>query len=494
MNKANDYLNYRTLSPLPQKVLEEIVVEANLVVKANDTTEKPINKNKETEVKGEQNHKEQTHKEQAQKKFTPKEISKITNTQKEPHKNKKQNVFGTTFGILLLVGVIVAGIFIFSPMLGTGKNVLMDVIWGHSNIFGNDAIPKEKIYSITLKDSLKNVPKDAWDVSEEQNGTVKAWVEERTDGMYDLYLGARGKIIAPKDCTYLFGGYTELKKIDFGDVLDTSQVENMSSMFEGCGVASLDLSTFDTSKVTLMGSLFKSCKNLTALDISSFDTSQAENMGWMFYECPIMELNLSHFDTSKVTYMGCMFSDCSNLKRLDVSSFDTSQVKSMFYMFSGSGMSELDLSHFDTSEVTDMQGMFSSCNNLMTLNISNFDTSQVEDMSGMFERCGLAELDLSHFDTSKVTDMYGMFNKCSNLKTLNICNFDTSQVDDMSHMFAGCGMTELDLSHFDTSKVEDMGYMFAGCENLKSKPQILIPQGANTIGMYQNTQWGTPWG
>ena len=38
----------------------------------------------------------------------------------------------------------------------------------------------------------------------------------------------------------------------------------------------------------------------------------------------LTELNLSNFDTSKVTNMGGMFSKCSKIVSLDLSSFDTS--------------------------------------------------------------------------------------------------------------------------------------------------------------------------
>ena len=46
-------------------------------------------------------------------------------------------------------------------------------------------------------------------------------------------------------------------------------------------------------------------------------------------------LDLSSFDTSKVTSMSRMFYGCSSLASLNVSGFDTSQVRSMYEMFNG---------------------------------------------------------------------------------------------------------------------------------------------------------------
>ena len=51
----------------------------------------------------------------------------------------------------------------------------------------------------------------------------------------------------------------------------------------------------------------------------------------MFYESRINTLDLSNFDTKKVTNMESMF-HYSHAKTIDVSSFDTSNVKNTFNM------------------------------------------------------------------------------------------------------------------------------------------------------------------
>ena len=178
------------------------------------------------------------------------------------------------------------------------------------------------------------------------------------------------------------------------------------------GILEIDLSNFDTSKVTNMNSMFYDMSNLTMLDLSSFNTSKVTDMSGMFAGLlNLTTLNVSHFDTSNVTNMGAMFSFMSNLTTLDLSNFDTSNVTDMSWMFYGmSSLTTLDLSNFDTSQVTDMCYMFSYMSNLTTLDLSNFDTSKVTDMQYMFsDMSSLTTLDLSNFNTSKVTDMTGMF-------------------------------------------------------------------------------------
>ena len=116
---------------------------------------------------------------------------------------------------------------------------------------------------------------------------------------------------------------------------NTSEVVDMTSMFSGCKrLTGIDVSSFDTSKVWSMQSMFSSVGNAT-LGVAmpdgitfgpNFKTSEVKNMQGMFYSCGVSSLDLSHFDTSKVTLMNTMFRNCMELQSLNVSSFDTSSV------------------------------------------------------------------------------------------------------------------------------------------------------------------------
>ena len=248
--------------------------------------------------------------------------------------------------------------------------------------------------------------------------------------------------------------------------------EDSSRMFSDLSnLISLDVSSFDTSKVTNMSNMFSRMSNLTTLNLSNFDTSKVTSMIGMFFDAhELTSLNVSNFDTSNVTDMSRMFGALSSLTSLNVSNFDTSQVTNMSYMFdSVSNLLTLNVSNFDTSKVTNMSNMFSRMSNLTTLNVSNFDTSQVTDMNGMFAGMSLTSLNLSNFDTSKVTNMSYMFSGMFNLPTLNVSNFDTSKVTNMRYMFSNMrNLTSLDLSNFNTSKVTNMDEMFSNMFNLTS--------------------------
>ena len=256
---------------------------------------------------------------------------------------------------------------------------------------------RSKITTITTKNDniVPATATESWDVSEAQDGSVMAYVEDDGTGnsTYKLTIGGKGGIIANESMIGYFNDFSEMTSIDLS-ALDTSNVTNMGGMFANCNsLTSLDLSNFDTSKVTDMSYMFTLCQNLTSLDLRNFDTSKVTNMKWMFgggdgFSMYIEEINVSNFDTSNVTDMSCMFYNCDGLTSLDVRNFDTSKVTNMSEMFSYcSGLTSLDLSNFDTSQVTDMSRMFYNCRSLTSLDVSNFDTSKVTDMSYMFCRC-----------------------------------------------------------------------------------------------------------
>lgn len=57
----------------------------------------------------------------------------------------------------------------------------------------------------------------------------------------------------------------------------------MAQMFGGMeAIEYLNVSSFDTSKVTTMNGMFSSMSSLEDLDISSFDTQNVEDMGYIF--------------------------------------------------------------------------------------------------------------------------------------------------------------------------------------------------------------------
>ena len=278
---------------------------------------------------------------------------------------------------------------------------------------------------------------------EESDDEIKLWLDPTDKTAY--YYAETEKVYLNANTSKMFDRMTNLATLDLSN-FDTSKVTNMRFMFSDIpNLTTLNLSNFDTSNVTNMGAMFRGVSNLTTLNLSNFDTSKVTNMGSMFFHASnLTTLNLSNFDTSKVMYMNSMFSNMYNLTALNLSSFDTSNVIDMGYMFSDvSNLTNLNLSNFDTSKVTDMSGMFSGMSNLTTIDLSNFNTSQVTAMNHMFyDMSNLITLNLSNFDTSKVTNLSFMFylpdeNKSKDkLEKIYVNNdFDTTKLTNFSAMF-----------------------------------------------------------
>ena len=303
---------------------------------------------------------------------------------------------------------------------------------------------------------------------EESDYEIKLWLDPTDKTAY--YYAETEKVHLSMNSSEMFHSrdyeqkFKNILELDLSN-FDTSKVTDMSLMFSGMrNLTTINLSSFDTSQVTDMRHMFDNMSNLTSLDLSNFDTSQVTDMRYMFNNMSnLTSLDLSKFDTSKVTNMLAMFANITNLTTLNLSNFDTSKVTNMNSMFHGmSNLTTLNLSNFDTSKVTNMGYMFHGMSNLTTLNLSNFDTSNVTKMHSMFRGISnLTTLNLSNFDTSKVMSMEFMFCDMRSLTILNLSNFDTSNVTNMNAMFYGMrSLTTLDLSNFDTSKVTNMSYMF----------------------------------
>lgn len=292
---------------------------------------------------------------------------------------------------------------------------------------------------------------------------IKAWYDVATKTVY--YYADAEKIILNVDSNAMFHNLVNLTSLDVSS-FDTSRVRGMGNMFFGDEkLVSLDLSNFDTRNLTNMDKMFYGMSSITNLNISSFNTSNVTNMNALFYGMSNIEnINISSFNTQNVTNMSHMFSGMHKLKQLQLpTTFDTSNVTDMSFMFAQDHkLKTLNLGHLNTSRVTTMEKMFNNMWALESLDVSSFDTSNVTNMRDMFG--GVAKvtvLNLDNFNTSKVTDMSNMFNSMLTIENLNLPSFDTRNVITMNGMFGGMeGLKNLNISSFDTSSVRDFRYMF----------------------------------
>ena len=259
---------------------------------------------------------------------------------------------------------------------------------------------------------------------------------------------------------------------------NTAKLTNMNDMFDGClALTSLNLSGWTNTMFTDMSGIFSNFYALTSLDLTNFNTSAATNMSGMFSGSnTLTSIDLSSFNSSNVTNMSGMFRGCKQLTHVIVgNSWDTSNVTDMSNMFANCiALGTLSLDYYNTSNVTNMSGMFKGCSNLSSINYgNNWNTSNVTDMSSMFEDCAnFTTINLSKYNTANVTNMSSMFKGCSNLSSFAYGSLNTSHVGDMSYMFDGCSaltsISNLGLSNLNVTNVTNMKGIFRGCSSLTS--------------------------
>ena len=160
-------------------------------------------------------------------------------------------------------------------------------------------------------------------------------------------------------------------------------------------ITSLD--TIDINNKTSAISFFRECKNLENIN-QILNTSNVTSMNSMFNGCTSL-VTIPLFDTSSATSMIAMFSDCTSLTTIP--QLNTSSVTSMNAMFYGC-TSLTTIPQLNTSNVTDMNAMFNGCTSLTT--IPQLNMIQVDSLTGVFANCNsLSEESLNNILISLAT-------------------------------------------------------------------------------------------
>lgn len=273
----------------------------------------------------------------------------------------------------------------------------------------------------------------------------------------------------------MFQGCTKLTTLTLPEVVDLRNCTNISGLFKNCYIlADIDTSKILISnKVTSLNGFFVQCGKITSVDLSTWDGSSISDIGSMFYMCrSLTDVNFGWTSTALTTMSG-VFNECQKLQT--VTGFE----------------------NISTENVTNMSSLFNACTTMTDFGfVSNFNTQNVTTMSSMFSYCyAVTRLDLSNFDTSKVTDMNYMFRQCKALITLDISNFDMSKVTKASSMFQTCTMLTDDslnsiLKAFSTATALSSSYKTLKYQGLTSD-QATICTGLSNWAACEAIGWTT---
>ena len=280
------------------------------------------------------------------------------------------------------------------------------------------AMPTDESYNENNYILVGSTSKDG----ETVNDSVVAYYYQDSDNLYHIAIVSPtgGEIEAPNSCLSLFEGFTALTTVDLTN-FDTTGVTNMENMFRSCfALTSVgDLSGWDMSSVTNMKKMFSGCNNLTGIgDLSGWDVSNVTDMTSLFYECAA----LTDEDLS------------------GVSEWDVGNVKIMNGTFRSLSITELDLSGWNVSNVEDMYTMIYNCQNLKTVgNLSGWNVSKVKNLGFMFSDCFALEAieGISGWDVTSVENADYIFQECENLTELDLSGWELTKVTTNKGIFYG---------------------------------------------------------
>ena len=320
------------------------------------------------------------------------------------------------------------------------------------------------------------------------SGNLEEWGEAPWEKHADSIASVKiEKDVIASTARDMFYGCSSLASLDLSS-FDTSSATDMSDMFYGClSLASLDLSGLDTSDVTDMSGMFRGCSSLTYLDVSGFNTSKAANMSDMFSGCSsLASLDLLSFDTSKAENMGYMFYGCSGLRTIALGSgFDFKDGDRLPSPqgddLTGRWLSSADGIAYEPGSVPlgvaatynaqrdgdTAWNQFVTClwnvddeGNLVVKPLSEQQGS-LDNGSGYCDAPWgdmAGDIKTVSFQEGKIVapaHIRGMFSGCSSLASLDLSGFDTANVKDMVGMFRDCSKLEkINLSSFNTANVK----------------------------------------
>ena len=219
------------------------------------------------------------------------------------------------------------------------------------------------------------------------------------------------------------------------------------------------------STVTDCGTMFLNSDKFNH-DISGWNTSNIEIMSLMLNGCKKFDQDISGWDVSSATTMDSMFSRCYVFNQ-DIGNWDVSNVQNFSQMFYANYLFNQDISGWDVSGMdTGGAGSFST-NGMISMfayawafnqDIGNWDVSNGERFDRMFDNAISFNQDISRWDTSSAQDISYMFNNATSF-SCDIRRWDVTNVNTAFQAgFAGMTNSATAFISLYNNKVDTLNY------------------------------------
>ncbi len=232
---------------------------------------------------------------------------------------------------------------------------------------------------------------------------------------------------------------------------------------------SVNLDTWDTSKIKIFAQAFQGAKNISTSALESLSYESAEDMNYCFYNNTNSNtLDLSKLNLPKVKDISYMLGYGTTRTSLDYSQLNLPETLekadgAFAYM---SALTSFNLGQLATLKLKSLKEWFIGCKALTTINIRNVDMSETTTLQGIFKNC--ENLEMVYLPDSlcypnKIESLKEMFYGCKKFPVADLSPYDLANVKDISYMFSGCtAITSANLNSNLTTKLEKLSYLFQG--------------------------------
>lgn len=266
---------------------------------------------------------------------------------------------------------------------------------------------------------------------------------------------------------------TGLKDLSQVGKLNVANVTKMDAMFENTPITDLTpISGWNVSKLTSANGMFSGSKIESLTPLSNWQPTSLTNATEMFSSTPIKSLDgLQNWKTDNLTNMSAIFYNDGKVESLaPIANWNVANVKSMAGSFAGTGVSDLTpISKWNTGSVTDMSNMLAHTNISTVDPITNLDTSNVTSMYGMLSNNpNLKTVSGLNWDLGKAQDISGLLSDNKNLENADLSSLkNVNAVTDISEMFESDPLLkDVDISSFDTKNVDTSDDVFKNSNSL----------------------------
>ena len=182
------------------------------------------------------------------------------------------------------------------PVLDSPSDITQVLI---SRIIDND------INSLTINYEFTRCPNDNEYISDWEKFKLKNnpfWRANQQKALTSISF----KVKLTSNVHSLACAFSGMKKLEFVNLEDTSNVTNMKRIFAGASKFNQPIGDWDTSKVTDMKAMFAEAHSFNQ-PIGNWDTSNVTDMSDMFAWAESFNQPIGNWNTSNVTYMKGMF-------------------------------------------------------------------------------------------------------------------------------------------------------------------------------------------